>query len=119
MGRRTLHGPDRRQRQLRGLLRRLPDDETHYSGRWVATVFRTCEAKRGRTPFDRWKDRSKVSDIVWCLEEYVHRPTHERVFPETGVPDTAKHKRPPNQPKNWDPFDIRSTWLRNLAEEGR
>ena len=94
------------------------NDETHYSGYYVAGVFKSCEAKRGRWP-DRWKDRSKVYDFVWCLEEYVHKPTHERVFPNTGVPDTAKHERPPNQPKNWDPFDIRSAWLRNLAEEGK
>ena len=94
------------------------DDETHYGGYYVAGVFKSCEAKRGSWP-DRWKHRSKVYDIVWCLEEYVHKPTHKRVFPDTPVPDTAKHKRPPHQPKDWDPFDIRSTWLRNLAEEGR
>lgn len=92
------------------------DDETHYSGFYVATVFRSCSAKRGRWP-DRWKDRSRVYDFVWCLEEWVHKPTHKRVFPGEDVPDTAKHEA--KRPKNWDPFDIRATWLRNLAEEGR
>ena len=67
----------------------------------------------------RWKDRSRVYDFVWCLEEYVHKPTHKRVFPDEPVPDTAKHKRPPEQPDNWFWGDIRSTWLRNLAKEGR
>ena len=90
------------------------DDETHYSGYYVAGVFKSCEAKRGSWP-DRWKHRSKVYDFVWCLEEYVHKPTHEEVFPDTPVPDTAKHKRPPKRPDNWDWADIRSTWLRNLA----
>ena len=103
---------------LEGLDDDAEDDKTHYSGYYVAGVFKSCEAKRGRWP-DRWKDRSKVYDFVWCLEEYVHKPTHERVFPYTGVPDTAKHERPPHRPKNWHWPDIRSTWLRNLAEEGR
>ncbi len=94
------------------------DDLTHYSGYYVAGVFRSCEAKRGSWP-DRWKDRSRVYDFVWCLEEYVHKPTHKRVFPDEPVPDTAKHKRPPEQPDNWFWGDIRSTWLRNLAKEGR
>ena len=94
------------------------NDKTHYSGYYVAGVFKSCEAKRGRWP-DRWKHRSKVYDFVWCLEEYVHRPTHERVFPNTTVPDTAKHKRPPHRPKDWRWSDIRSTWLRNLSENGK
>ena len=94
------------------------DDLTHYSGSYVAGVFKSCEAKRGNF-LDPWKHRSKVYDFVWCLEEYVHKPTHERVFPDTPVPDTAKHKRPPHRPKNWHWADIRETWLRNLAEEGR
>ena len=94
------------------------DDKTHYSGYYVAGVFKSCEAKRGSWP-DRWKHRSKVYDFVWCLEEFVDKPTHERVFPDTDVPDSAKHKRPPHRPKNWHWGDIRQTWLRNLAKEGR
>ena len=92
------------------------DDKTHYGGYYVASVFKSCESKRGSWP-DHWKGRSRVYDFVWCLEEYVHKPTHERVFPDEPVPDTAKHKA--KRPKNWFWSDIRSTWLRNLAEEGR
>ena len=94
------------------------DDKTHYGGYYVAGVFKSCEARRGNF-LDPWKKRSKVYDYVWCLEEYVHKPTHERVFPDTPVPDTAKHKRPPEQPSDWNALHIRQTWLRNLAEEGR
>ena len=92
------------------------NDKTHYSGYYVASVFRSCESKRGSWP-DHWKGRSRVYDFVWCLEEYVHKPTHERVFPDEPVPDTAKHKA--KRPKEWSWSDIRSTWLRNLAEEGK
>ena len=67
--------------------------------------------------FTDWKDRSRVFDFAWCLEEYVHRPTHERVFPGPDAPGTAEHDA--KRPKNWFWGDIRSTWLRNLAEEGR
>ena len=93
---------------LEGLNDYAYDDLTHYSGYYVAGVFKSCEAKRGNF-LDPWKHRSRVYDFVWCLEEYVHKPTHERVFPETPVPDTAKHKRPPEQPDNWWWGDIRST----------
>ena len=92
------------------------DDKTHYPATYVAEVFRSCQARRGNF-LDPWKKRSKVYDFVWCLEEAVDKPTHRRVFPHTPVPDTAKHEA--RQPRGWDPFHIRQTWLRNLAEEGR
>ena len=88
-------------------------DETHYSGSYVAGVFRSCEVKgKFLWVFPDWKDRDKASDIVWCLEEYVHKPTHREVFPNTSVPDTAKHRA--KYPSNWHRADIQSTWLHNL-----
>ena len=93
------------------------NDKTHYSGFYVASVFRTCSVKSRWWKFTDWKDRSRVSDFVWCLEEYVHKPTHDSVFPGPDAPDSAKSDA--EQPPNWHWADIRSTWLRNLAEEGK
>ena len=82
-----------------------PGVAVHYSGHYIGKVFKTCEG------------RKRVPDIVWCLEEAVHKSTHRRVFPRTSVPDTAKHEA--ERPPSWHWADIRSTWLRNLAKEGR
>ena len=89
-------------------------DETELGGHFVAKVFRTCEVRGkwlGIVP--NWRDRNKVSDIVWCLENYIHEPTHTEVFPNTGVPEDVR-REPERDPPGWDPFDIRRTWLKNL-----
>ena len=88
------------------------DDYTEYPGLYVAQVFKSCESKRGRWP-DRWKDRSKVYDIVWCLERLVTPGVHKLAFPDTRIPDTVKEKA--TEPSDWSWSDIRLTWLKNLT----
>ena len=88
-------------------------DETELSGHFVATVFKTCEVKgKFLWVIPNWRDRDKVSDIVWCLENYIHEPTHKEVFDVT-VPEEVK-REPEENPVGWNPFDIRITWLKNL-----
>ena len=53
-------------------------DYTEYPGLYVAEVFKSCEVKGkwlGLIP--NWRDRNKVSDIVWCLERQVTPGVHD------------------------------------------
>ena len=90
-------------------------DWTEYSGHYVARVFKTCEAK-GKFGWliPNWRARHNVSDIVWCLENYIEPAYHDTdsVFDGLNVPDDIKHDA--KDPPNWNPADIRLTWLKNL-----
>ena len=101
------------QRDLRRLL--FTGDWTEYPGRYVAEVFETCEVKGkflGLIP--DWKKRSRVSDIVWCPENYIDPSLHREVFPRVDVPGGVKEEA--TEPPDRDPLDIRSTWLKNLKK---
>ncbi|MDE2975127.1 MAG: hypothetical protein OXU64_10505 [Gemmatimonadota bacterium] len=88
-------------------------DWTSYPGRYVAEVFKTCEVKgKALGIFPDWKNRSRVSDIVWCLENRITPRLHREVFPGVWLP--SKVRETAREPWNWDPLDIRSTWLKNL-----
>ena len=83
-------------------------DWTAYPGRYVAEVFKTCEWKGTFLwIFPDWKKRSRVSDIVWCLENYIHPHLHKTVFPRVDLP--ARVKEGATEPPDWDPLDIRAT----------
>ena len=56
--------------------------------------------------------RNDVSDFVWCLENRIDRPTHWSVFPDIIPPGLVSEGA--TEPSDWDPEDIRSTWLLNL-----
>lgn len=94
-------------------------DWTEYPGRYVAEVFKTCRIKKVVVDLPwplpdptLWKKRSRVSDIVWCLENYIHPSLHREVFPRVDLPTDVKEKA--TEPPDWDPLDIRATWLKNL-----
>ena len=87
-------------------------DWTEYPGRYVADVFKTCEVRGTFLWLPDWKKRSRVSDIVWCLENYIHPSLHKEVFPRVDLPTDVKEKA--TEPPDWDPLDIRATWLKNL-----
>ena len=112
------------------LLHDLTDDEsergdfTEYPGLYVAEIFKTCETRSrywvGWNPITRkniyvykWWARTNVSNIVWCLEEAIDKPTHEDVFWMVSTPVNVKHKAK-NKPLDWNSLHIRSTWLKNL-----
>lgn len=80
-------------------------DSTEYSARYVAKVFKTCFVLTGL-----W--RNDVSDFVWCLENRVNSSVHRRVFPGISPPSFVFEGA--TEPSDWDPDDIRSTWLLNL-----
>ncbi|MDE2975678.1 MAG: hypothetical protein OXU64_13315 [Gemmatimonadota bacterium] len=76
-------------------------------------MFKTCEVKgKALGFFPDWKNRSRVSDIVWCLENRITPRLHREVFPGVWLP--SKVRETAREPWNWDPLDIRSTWLKNL-----
>ncbi len=88
-------------------------DWTAYGGRYVAEVFKTCEVKgKALGIFPDWKNRSRVSDIVWCLENRIDDRLHKEVFPGVWLPSKVKEKA--KEPPDWNPLDIRTTWLKNL-----
>ncbi len=101
---------------------RDPRDWTEYPGRYVAEVFKTCKVKNrykwmwnpftGWSYFYIWWKRTNVSNIVWCLENYIDRARHKEVFPGIRTPVAVKEEA--TEPPDWDPLDIRSTWLKNL-----
>ena len=75
-------------------------DYTEYPGLYVAQVFKSCEVKG-------WRDRNKVSDIVWCLERLVTPGVHQLAFPGTDAPDSVREKA--TEPPDWHWRDIRHT----------
>ena len=104
------------------------NDERHdhtdsYPGRYVAEVFKTCKVKHRYQITPRiwkipatyvyiWWKRSNASNIVWCLERNIEPSVHEEVFPDIRTPVDFKEKA--TEPPDWDRFDIRTTWLKNL-----
>ena len=84
-------------------------DSTEYSGRYVAKVFKTCRVSFGPR---RVYLRTDVSDFVWCLENRVDSSVHRARFP--GIPTPRRAYERAAEPSDWDPDDIRSTWLLNL-----
>ena len=93
------------------------DDWAELSGRFVARVFRSCEVKQEDwVPFnDEWEDRDDVSDIVWCLEDYIERAYHESdsVFDGIDAPEDVR-RHPKDDPPGYSRGDIRLAWLHNL-----
>ena len=92
-------------------------DWTEYPGRYVAEVFKTCKTQsKYHIPLFPdiyiWWKRTNVSNIVWCLENYIDRALHKEVFPGIRTPEAVKEKA--TEPPDWDPLDIRATWLKNL-----
>ncbi|MDE2975676.1 MAG: hypothetical protein OXU64_13305 [Gemmatimonadota bacterium] len=76
-------------------------------------MFKTCEVKgKALVVFPDWKNRSRVSDIVRCLEDRIVPRLHKRVFPGVWLP--SKVKETAEEPPDRDALDIRSTWLKNL-----
>ena len=61
---------------------------------------------------DKWWKRTNVSNIVWCLENYIDRALHKEVFPGIRTPGDVHEWA--TEPPDWDPLDIRATWLKNL-----
>ena len=88
-------------------------DWTEYPGRYVARVFKTCMTKSvyDHLP-DKWWKRTNVSNIVRCLENYIDRALHKEVFPGIRTPGDVHEWA--TEPPDWDPLDIRATWLKNL-----
>ena len=84
-------------------------DRTHYLGRYVMTVFKTCRVTRHRISVKR----ENVSDFVWCLENGVNSDAHEASFPGLPVPRSVRESA--TEPPNWRAPDIRSTWRRNVG----
>ena len=84
-------------------------DSTEYSARYVAKVFKTCRVSFGPR---RVYARNDVSDFVWCLENRVNSSVHNARFP--GIPAPRSAFEWATEPSDWDPDDIRSTWLLNL-----
>ena len=92
------------------------DDWAELSGHFVARVFRSCEVKQERRlRRDSWEQRHDVSDIVWCLEDYIERAYHESdsVFDGIDAPEDVR-RHPENNPPGYSREDIRLTWLHNL-----
>ena len=97
----------------------LTDDEeeegdyTEYPGLYIAQVFKSCEVKHPSWWKKDWKKRSKVPDIVWCLERLVTASVHLAAFPGTPAPDTVREEA--REPPDWYWYDIRRTWQKNLT----
>ena len=99
-------------------------DWTEYPGKYIAEVFKTCKTKSrykwmwnpitGWSYYYIWWGRSNVSNIVWCLENYIEPAYHESdsVFESIGRPWDFREKS--TKPPSWRRSDIRSTWLKNL-----
>ena len=93
-------------------------DHTEYPGYYVARVFKTCETKsKYNMPWPlpditKWWKRTNVSNIVWCLENYIDPAVHDTVFPDIRTPVDVKEKA--TEPLDWSRIDIRLTWLKNL-----
>ena len=56
-----------------------------------------------------------MSDIVWCLEDYIEPAYHEpdSVFDGIDAPEDV-HRYPEHNPPGYSRGDIRVTWLKNL-----
>ena len=92
------------------------DDWAELSGHFVAEVFKTCQTKQEKPAWpDRWESRDDVSDIVWCLEDYIEPAYHksDSVFDGIDAPEDVR-RYPENNPPSWSRADIRLTWLQNL-----
>ena len=93
-------------------------DHTEYPGYYVAQVFKTCETKsKYNMPWPlpditKWWKRTNVSNIVWCLENYIDPVVHKKVFPDIRTPVDVREKA--TEPPDWSRIDIRLTWLKNL-----
>ena len=88
-------------------------DDTEYPGKYIAEVLKTCRVQEKRLIFfKKWRDRDKVSDIVWCLETLVTPSEHEDVFPDVSTPLDVKERA--KEPSDWSPGRIRIVWLKNL-----
>lgn len=84
-------------------------DQTHYNGRYVLGVFRTCEIRMDNA----WRDRNDVSDIVWCLEEGVDARAHERHFGDLPTPAAAREDA--TEPGSHSATHIRNTWVQDVG----
>lgn len=93
------------------------------SGRYVAEVFKSCKTQSrywtgvwlpfvGKVYVYIWWKRTNVSNIVWCLERQITPSVHKEVFPDIRTPVKVREKA--KEPPDWDIFDIRLTWLKNL-----
>ena len=90
-------------------------DWTEYPGFYVAEVFRTCEIKQEkRLRRDRWERRNDVSDIVWCLENYIEPAYHKSDSVFDGIDAPEDFREDAVEPLDWNWSDIRVTWLKNL-----
>ena len=58
--------------------------------------------------------REAMAAVVWCLENYIHPSLHREVFPGVDLPTDVKEEA--TEPRDWNPLDIRVTWLKNLTK---
>ena len=57
-----------------------------------------------------WWKRTNVSNIVWCLENYIDPVVHKKVFPKIRTPVDVEEKA--TEPRDWSRIDIRLTLRR-------
>ena len=85
-------------------------DLTSYPADYIADVFESCWITNSA---GRRFQRNDVSDFVWCLENRVDDDVHDDHFPGIDAPNSVSESA--TKPDDWDPDDIRSTWLKNVG----
>ena len=89
-------------------------DYTEYPGSYIGVLFKTCKTQSKYWKVKKWWKRTNVSNIVWCLENYIEPAYHESdsVFEDIRTPVDVREGA--TEPPGWSRGHIRSTWLHNL-----
>jgi len=86
------------------------NDNTAYSGNYVATVFKTCQTYQSSLG---WRSMDAVDQLIWCLENRTNGTLQTTHFP--GRPSWTNQSESATEPGSWDADDIRATWLQNVG----